>query len=137
MNELQSQELPLLPLLEPSVAAASASARQEVLITLSVLVDAPEESEATEVLDRLSDPLLQALEQVAAANPGIRPTHCVAFDYLDDPETNARRCEECGDWTTEAGLPGAINALPEGIQQGDEYLCYQCIDGRTLKAERS
>lgn len=121
---------------ETSETIEFAPIRQEVLVAVSVVLNVPTEFEALqEALERISAPLLQALEEVAAAHPGVQPTTCVSYHYLNDPETNARRCEECGRWTTDPNLPEAISALPDGGQKAHEYLCYECMDWRTVKAE--
>jgi hypothetical protein len=102
-----------------------------------VVLDAPTESEPLyKSQEQISDALQQALEQVAATHPRMRSTKCIAYHYLNDPETNAHHCEDRGNWTTNPKLPEAISALPDGRFVGAEYFGDECaVWGRGGLAE--
>lgn len=100
---------------------------QSVLITFSVIVDAPVQFEARErVLDRVSEQLAQATRGLGSKDPSIHATEGFSYHYLGDEEENARRCDQCGAWTTDTTRPGVIDSLKQGKPVAGGFLCDEC-----------
>lgn len=100
---------------------------QTVLVTVSVVVDAPaDEDQCYERLMAVSQRLWQAAEGVCTAEPDCTSLGVSSYHYLENGSENARRCDRCRRWSTDVELPDQLDPLRAGSVIGDRFLCESC-----------
>lgn len=100
---------------------------QTILITLSVIANAPtDENAVTPFLNKICDEIGVNMAVVAKNEAAISLTNYYVFHYLDDPDVNARPCKSCRDWTTDIERANPIISLKEGMHTNRKFLCEVC-----------
>lgn len=98
-----------------------------ILVTASVLVDAPVDIASAEaLLNQVSDQIGKALDCALEQSPVAKNIDTYSFHWLADPKTNAEPCAGCGRWTTDRQSQSPICGLPEGIKRNGQLFCDEC-----------
>lgn len=72
----------------------------------------------------------------AFVQPGpVEPTGCLAWDWLNDPETNFGRCAGCRRLVSDCEKPFEIRGLHAASVVDGELLCHECAYLRRERLE--
>src|SRR5947208_1691842 len=103
------------------------TATRPVLITTSVIVHVPEETQEdftfVEPLSvKLRQTIKEAFEQVPEAEyPGVTDLNPIWIEG-----TNIGRCDRCGCWVTDYTRPDQLPGIPGGRRIGGDWVCDEC-----------
>jgi hypothetical protein len=99
-----------------------------ILITASVIVDAPIDLDAAhELTERISERLDAAVDAAFKDASDVHNISTFSFRWLEDDYTNAAICPRCGRWTTDREKPNRLCGLGEGIEVDGCLVCDECL----------
>lgn len=98
-----------------------------ILITASVIVDAPlDVGAAEELTQRITEEMDSALTAAFEDTPSVHNISTFSFHWLEEEGTNAAICSKCGRWTTNREKPDPLDGLGEGVEVGGQLICDEC-----------
>jgi hypothetical protein len=99
----------------------------KVVITASIVVDVdPGENGASSRLQRIVETFRHAVCETFAADHSVQCPECIAYDWLNDPEANFGRCENCKRLLSNYEKPRQIRGLIDAKFIDGSLLCDEC-----------
>ena len=107
----------------------------KVVITSSVVVevDACENGNSRQ-MELISQKLLDVIESAFSNDDRVQPTGCLAWDWLNDADTNFGRCEDCNRLVSDYEKPNQIRGLIDARNIKGELVCDECAYFRKTPA---
>lgn len=99
----------------------------KVVITVAIVVDVDAaEAGHSPRMEVVSQRLREVVAQAFAADPTIDPVGGIAYDWLNDPDSNFGRCEQCRRLVSDYEKPDPIRVLVEARVTNGKLLCDEC-----------
>jgi hypothetical protein len=111
----------------PYPVKSSMELENKVVLTTSIVVDIdPDEDGSSDRLEQIAEVFQQAVRAAFSADASVQPTECLAYDWLNFPETNFGRCMNCNVLVTDRNEPGQISGLMAAETVDGKWLCHGC-----------
>ena len=107
-----------------------------LLLSTAVLVSGDFDEKGVEVEgERIYKLLDAAIHKALETEDTAKPYSGWTFDRPGEPDVNARKCDVCGQWTSDRSKPDFICTLNWGGEIDGEFICQGCVSERLTFAE--
>jgi hypothetical protein len=99
----------------------------KVVITTSIVVDVDaDETGNSRRLELIAQRFQEAIDKTFKRSRSVKPTCCLAYDWLNEPNTNFGRCVRCERLVSDYQKPHHIRGLTEATVVDGALLCDEC-----------
>src|SRR5262245_14927673 len=99
----------------------------KVVLSTSIVVDIDaDETGNSHRLESIARRFLEAVETAFRRISSVEPTKCLAYDWLNQPETNFGRCADCHRLVSDYEKPNQIRGLIDATVVDGVLLCDEC-----------
>jgi hypothetical protein len=99
----------------------------KVVVSTAIVVEVdPSETGTSARMDSISRRLRDAVDSAFSGDPSIEPTDCLAWDWLNESDTNFGRCADCDRLVSDDGQPHQIRTLIGARVVDGILLCDEC-----------
>ncbi len=98
-----------------------------VLLTTSIVVEVHDDEDGSSPrMESIHERLVKAVASAFDGDDSIAVVGTVAYDWFNDPSTNAGRCVECQCWVTDRERANELRGLPSAIVVNGNLVCDEC-----------
>ncbi|HBE72044.1 MAG TPA: hypothetical protein DDW52_28230 [Planctomycetaceae bacterium] len=99
----------------------------KVVISTAIVVEVDSsENGNSPQMEAIAQRLREAVESAFARDPSVEPTECLAWDWLNESDTNFGRCADCNRLVSDYEQPHQIRTLIDARVVDGTLLCDEC-----------
>lgn len=100
---------------------------RHILITTAIVVRIPDEDdEGFTYAETFSNKMREAIVDTFRGTPEVEYPQSMSLVWIDDPDLNVGRCEECNRWVSDYTRPETLQGIVAGRSVGGRWLCDEC-----------